>query len=45
MGLDFELGTHALYRKLGFRRLTDRENLVEVEPGRLLDLGAFGYGL
>lgn len=39
------LGAHALYRKLGFRRLTERENPVEVEPGRFLDLKAFGYDL
>ena len=39
------LGAHALYGKLGFRRLTERENPVEVEPGRFLDLKAFGYDL
>lgn len=39
------LGAHALYLKLGFRRLTEREHPVEVEPGRLLDLRAFGYDL
>jgi len=39
------LGAHALYLKLGFRRLTEREHPVEVEPGRVLDLRAFGYDL
>lgn len=39
------LGAHALYLKLGFRRLTERERPVEVEPGRFLDLRAFGYDL
>ncbi|WZH37900.1 MAG: GNAT family N-acetyltransferase [Microbacterium enclense] len=39
------LGAHALYLKLGFRRLTDREQPVEVEPGRFLDLRAFAYDL
>jgi len=39
------LGAHALYLKLGFRRLTEREQPVEVEPGRFLDLRAFGYDL
>lgn len=36
-------GAHALYRKLGFRRLTEREGRIEVEPGRVIDLLAFGY--
>jgi ribosomal protein S18 acetylase RimI-like enzyme len=39
------LGAHALYLKLGFRRLTEREHPVEVEPGRFLDLRAFAYDL
>ncbi len=39
------LGAHALYRKMGFRRLTEREHPVEVEPGRWLDLRAFGFDL
>ncbi|MCJ1706053.1 GNAT family N-acetyltransferase [Microbacterium sp. VKM Ac-2923] len=39
------LGAHALYLKLGFRRLTEREHSVEVEPGRFLDLRAFGLDL
>jgi len=39
------LGAHALYLKLGFRRLTEREHPVEVEPGRFLDLRAFGFDL
>ena len=39
------LGAHALYLKLGFRRLTEREHPVEVEPGRFLDLRAFGLDL
>jgi ribosomal protein S18 acetylase RimI-like enzyme len=39
------LGAHALYLKLGFRRLTGREHPVEVEPGRFLDLRAFGLDL
>lgn len=39
------LGAHALYAKLGFRRLTEREHRIEVEPGRFLDLLAFGLDL
>jgi len=39
------LGAHALYLKMGFRRLTEREDPIEVEPGRWLDLRAFGYDL
>jgi ribosomal protein S18 acetylase RimI-like enzyme len=39
------LGAHALYLKLGFRRLTERERPVEVEPGRFIDLRAFGFEL
>ncbi|MDQ1074691.1 MULTISPECIES: GNAT family N-acetyltransferase [Microbacterium] len=39
------IGAHALYLKLGFRRLTEREHPVEVEPGRFLDLRAFGFEL
>ncbi|MCT9820787.1 GNAT family N-acetyltransferase [Microbacterium sp. W1N] len=38
-------GAHALYLKLGFRRLTEREAPIEVEPGRWLDLRAFGLDL
>lgn len=39
------IGAHALYLKLGFSRLTEREHPVEVEPGRFLDLRAFGFDL
>ncbi|MFJ4159367.1 GNAT family N-acetyltransferase [Microbacterium testaceum] len=39
------LGAHALYLKLGFRRLTEREHPVEVEPGRVIDLRAFGLDM
>lgn len=39
------LGAHALYAKLGFRRLTEREHPIEVEPGRWLELRAFGLDL
>jgi ribosomal protein S18 acetylase RimI-like enzyme len=39
------LGAHALYLKMGFRRLTEREAPIEVEPGRWLDLRAFGFDL
>lgn len=39
------VGAHALYLKLGFRRLTEREHPVEVEPGRFLDLRAFALDL
>jgi hypothetical protein len=39
------LGAHALYLKLGFRRLTERERPIEVEPGRFIDLRAFGFDL
>ncbi|MGN7862500.1 GNAT family N-acetyltransferase [Microbacterium sp. 22303] len=35
-------GAHALYAKLGFRRLYEREQSVEVEPGVFLELLAFG---
>jgi ribosomal protein S18 acetylase RimI-like enzyme len=35
-------GAHALYAKLGFSRLRDRERPLEVEPGRWIDLLAFG---
>lgn len=38
-------GAHALYAKLGFRRLTERERRVETEPGRFVDLLAFGFDL
>ena len=36
------LGAHALYAKMGFTRLTEREGRIEVAPGRWLDLLAFG---
>ncbi|MFB8891723.1 GNAT family N-acetyltransferase [Microbacterium plantarum] len=36
---------HALYAKLGFTRLPEREGRIEVEPGRFIDLLAFGYDL
>lgn len=36
---------HVLYAKLGFRRLPEREGRVEVEPGRFIELLAFGYDL
>ncbi|KJL48961.1 Mycothiol acetyltransferase [Microbacterium hydrocarbonoxydans] len=39
------VGAHALYAKLGFRRLPEREHRIEVEPGRFLDLLAFGLDL
>ncbi len=39
------LGAHALYAKLGFRRLTEREGSIEVEPGRWIELRAFGLDL
>lgn len=38
-------GAHALYAKLGFRRLPEREGPREVEPGRWIELYAFGYDL
>ncbi|GAA4773083.1 GNAT family N-acetyltransferase [Microbacterium gilvum] len=38
-------GAHRLYEKLGFRRLPEREGLKEVEPGRFVELLAFGYDL
>jgi len=38
-------GAHALYAKIGFRRLTEREGRIEVEPGRWIDLLAFGLDL
>ncbi|MFB7891878.1 GNAT family N-acetyltransferase [Microbacterium sp. NPDC056044] len=38
-------GAHALYVKLGFVRLSEREGLVEVQPGRWIELYAFGYDL
>ncbi|WOF23174.1 GNAT family N-acetyltransferase [Microbacterium betulae] len=38
-------GAHALYAKLGFRRLHEREGATEVEPGRFIELLAFGYDL
>ncbi|WP_256728644.1 GNAT family N-acetyltransferase [Microbacterium oleivorans] len=36
---------HALYAKLGFQRLHDREGTIEVEPGRFIELLSFGYDL
>lgn len=39
------LGAHALYLKLGFRRLIEREHPIEVEPGHVIDLRAFGLDL
>ncbi len=36
------LGAHALYAKIGFRRLPEREKRIEVEPGRWIDLLTFG---
>ena len=38
-------GAHALYAKLGFQRLSEREGLWEVQPGRWIELYAFGYDL
>lgn len=38
-------GAHSLYAKLGFRRLPDREQARELEPGRIVTLLAFGYDL
>ncbi|MFT4213777.1 MAG: GNAT family N-acetyltransferase [Microbacterium sp.] len=34
---------HALYERLGFRRLPERERPVEVRPGEWVELLAFGY--
>ena len=39
------LGAHALYAKIGFRRLGERERSIEVEPGRWVDLLTFGLDL
>lgn len=39
------VGAHALYAKMGFQRLVEREDSIEVEPGRWLDLRAFGLDL
>lgn len=39
------LGAHALYTKMGFRRLSEREGPTEVAPGRWVDLRAFAYDL
>lgn len=39
------LGAHALYAKIGFRRLPEREGRIEVEPGRWIDLLTFGLDL
>lgn len=36
------VGAHALYAKIGFRRLAEREGPREVEPGRWIDLLTFG---
>ena len=38
-------GAHALYAKLGFQRLPEREQPRELEPGRIVTLLAFGYDL
>lgn len=38
-------GAHALYERLGFTRMPEREHPWEVEPGRILELLAFGYDL
>ena len=38
-------GAHALYAKMGFRRLTEREGRWEVEPGRWIELLAFGLDI
>lgn len=38
-------GAHALYAKLGFDRLPEREGRFEVQPGRFIELLAFGYDL
>lgn len=38
-------GAHALYAKLGFERLPEREGLREVQPGRWIELYTFGYDL
>ena len=38
-------GAHALYAKIGFRRLPEREGPIEVEPGRWVDLLAFGLDI
>lgn len=38
-------GAHALYAKIGFHRLPEREGRVEVSPGRWIDLLAFGLDL
>lgn len=39
------VGAHALYAKLGFRRLPEREGQIEVEPGRWIDLMTFGLDI
>lgn len=38
-------GAHALYAKVGFRRLTEREHPIEVAPGRWIDLLSFGFDI
>ncbi|MHC9043168.1 GNAT family N-acetyltransferase [Microbacterium saperdae] len=38
-------GAHALYAKVGFRRLTEREHPVEIAPGRWIDLLSFGFDI
>ena len=38
-------GAHALYAKLGFERLSEREGAWEVQPGRWIELYTFGYDL
>lgn len=36
---------HALYTKMGFRRLPEREGRIEVQPGRWIDVLAFAFDL
>ncbi|SIT68324.1 Acetyltransferase (GNAT) family protein [Microbacterium sp. RU33B] len=35
-------GAHALYTKIGFARLPERERSIEVEPGRWIEILTFG---
>ncbi|KQO11956.1 hypothetical protein ASF06_01215 [Agreia sp. Leaf244] len=39
------LAAHRLYERLGFVRLPEREERIEVEPGRFVDIVAFGLDL
>lgn len=39
------IAAHRLYEKLGFARLPEREERIEVEPGRFVDIVAFGLDL